>query len=83
MTLGQGHDTPLGHGQKLCSIIQILVTSEKFWPGQYILQQVHCDLVLVDMTLSQGQDTPFGHGQRLCEVSSRRSKVAVKLYVAT
>ena len=23
MTLGQGHDTPLGHGQQLCEIISI------------------------------------------------------------
>ena len=24
MTLGQGHDTPLGHGQQLCEIISRL-----------------------------------------------------------
>ena len=24
MTLGQGHDTPLGHGQQLCKIISRL-----------------------------------------------------------
>ena len=27
MTLGQGHDTPLGHGQQLCAILSKIGTS--------------------------------------------------------
>ena len=35
MILGQGHDTPLGHGQQLCesNIIQIGQVGKKLWPG--------------------------------------------------
>ena len=66
MTLGQGHDTPLGHGRQH--------GSEEFWPGHGFWVLVHCDLDLRDMTLSQDHDTPLGHGKQLCEILSRSDK---------
>ena len=61
MTLGQGHDTPLGHGQQLCeNIIQIQHGSEELWPGHGIWVCVHCDLDLGGMTLGEGHDTHLG-----------------------
>ena len=41
MTLGQGHDTPLGHGQQLWwNIIQIQLGSEELWPRHGFLVYV-------------------------------------------
>ena len=34
MTLRQGHDTPLGHGQQLCEILSRSDRGKKLWPGQ-------------------------------------------------
>ena len=34
MTLGQGHDTPFGHGQQLCEILSRSDKGDtKLWPG--------------------------------------------------
>ena len=33
MTLGQGHDTPLGHGQQLCEILSRSEEVTKLWSG--------------------------------------------------
>ena len=75
MTLGQGHDTPLGHGQQLCEILsRSKHGNEELWPGHGFWVCVHCDLDLGDMTLGQGHDTPLGHGQQLCEILSRSDK---------
>ena len=80
MTLGQGHDTPLGYGQQSVSnIIQIQLGSEELWPGHGFPVYVHRDLDLGDMTFGQGHDTPLGHGQQLSEVLSR-SNLAVRSY---
>ena len=63
MTLSQGHDTQLGHGQQSFDILSrsnLAVRSDDpdtFWVC------VHCYLDLGDMTLGQGHDTSFGHGQ--------------------
>ena len=78
MTLGQGHDTPLCHGQQLCEIIsKSKKSSKKLWPGHGFWLYVHCDLDLGDMTLGQGYDTPLGHRQQMSEVSFK-SKLPVK-----
>ena len=80
MTLGQGHDTPLGHGQLLCDIFsRSNLAVRSYGPDTHILLCVHCDLNLGGMTLSQGHDTPLGHGQQLCEILSR-SNMAVRSY---
>ena len=76
MTLGQGHDTPLGHGNKC---VNIIISSEELWPGHRFLVYVHCDLDIEDMTLGQGHDNPLGHGQYWCEIFSR-SNLAVRSY---
>ena len=80
MTLGQGHDTPLGYGQQLSEILsRSNLTVRSYNPGQGFPVYVHCDLDLGDMTLSQGHDTPLGHGQQLSEILSR-SNLAVRSY---
>ena len=75
MTLGQGHDTSLGHGQQAFKIIQIQLGSEELWPGHGYWVCVYHDLDIEDMTLGQGHDTPLDQGQHVCEIS--RSDKAV------
>ena len=80
MTLGQGHGTPLGHGQQLCEILsRSNMAVKSYGPDTHILLCVHFDLDLGGMTLGQGHDTSLGHGQQLCEVLSR-SNMAVRSY---
>ena len=80
MTLGQGHDIPLGHGQQLCEILsRSNLAVKSYGPDTHILLCVHFDLDLGGMTLGQGHDTPLGHRQQLCEILSR-SNVAVRSY---
>ena len=80
MTLGQGHDTPLGHGQQLCEILsRSNMAVKSYGPNTHILLCVHVDLDLGGMTFGQGHDTPLGHGQQLCEILSR-SNMAVRSY---
>ena len=88
MTLGQSHDTTLGHGQQLCDILsRSNMAVRSYRPDTHILLCVHCDLGLGDMTLGQGHDTPlvqghdtpWGHGQQLCDIFSR-SNIAVRSY---
>ena len=80
MPLGQGHDTPLGHGQQLCEILsRSNMAVKSYGPGTHILLCLHFDLDLGGMTLDQGHDTPLGHGQQLCEILSR-SNMAVRSY---
>ena len=70
MTLVQGHDTPLGHGQQLCILSRsnMAVRSDGLDTDfGYV-----CTVTLtLEMTLVQGHDTPFGHGQQLCKMLSR------------
>ena len=61
MTLGQGHDTPLGHGQQLCEILSRSNNSEELWPGHTYFAMFSLHLDLGGMTLGQGHDTPLGH----------------------
>ena len=80
MTLGQGHDTPLGHGQQLCEILsRSNMAVKSYGPDTHILLCVHFYLDLGGMTLGQGHDTPLGHGQQLCEILSRFN-MAVRSY---
>ena len=80
MTLVQGHDTPLGHGQRLCEILSRSNMAVKtHGPDTHILLCVHFALDLGGITLGQGHDTPLGHGQQLCEILSR-SNTAVRSY---
>ena len=75
MILGQGHDTPLGHGQQLCDILsRSNMAVNSCGPDTHMLLCVHLDLG--GMTLGIGHDTPLSHGQQLCEILSR-SNMAV------
>ena len=59
MTLGQGHDTPLGHGQQLCEIL---------FRSNLVVRSNGSDKIfgyVCTMTLT------LGHGQQLCEILSR------------
>ena len=74
MTLVQGHDTPLGHGQQLCEILSKSNTAVRsYGPDTDFRYLCACDLG--DMTLVQGHDTPLGHGQ-----ISSRSDQGVRSY---
>ena len=80
MTLSQGHDTPLGHGQQWCEILcRSNMAVKSYGPDTEFRVGVHCDLDLGSMTLGQGYVTPLVHGQQLCEILSR-SNVAVRSY---
>ena len=51
MTLGQGHDTPLGHGQQVCEILSSSnMTVKSYVPDTLLLVCVHCDINLRGMT---------------------------------
>ena len=68
LILGQGYDTPLGHGQQLCEILSRFNMAERSYGPDRFWVCVHCDLG--DMTLGQDHHTPLGHGQQLCETLS-------------
>ena len=55
MTFGQGHDTPLGHGQQLCEILSRSTMALRSY----------------GLILGHGHDPPLGHKQQLCEILSR------------
>ena len=71
MTLAQGHDTPLGHGQQLCEMLSRSILAVRLWLGHRYWVSVHCDLDLQYMAFGQGHDTSFGYGQRFCEILPR------------
>ena len=78
MTLGQVHDTLVGHGQQLCEILSRSKMAVKSYDlDTHILLWVHFDLDLGGMTLGQGHDTPVGHDQQLCEIVSRSNMAAL------
>ena len=80
MTMGEGHDTLLGHGQQLCEILyRSNMAVKSYGPGRHFMVFVHCEFDLGGMTLSHGHDIPVGHGQQLCEMLSRSNK-AVRSY---
>ena len=68
--LGQGHDTPLGHGQSLCEMrtYQKSLSIRKIWTRYGLWNFSSSDLELPQMTLGQGHDIPLGHGQSLWEM---------------
>ena len=68
MILGQGLDTPLGHGQQLHEISSRSNSAVRFYGPDTDFQYV------CTVTLGQGHDTPLGHGQQLCEIISRSDK---------
>ena len=63
MTLGQGHDTLLCHGQQLREILSRSNMAERSMARTRIWVCVHCDLDITNTALSQGHDTPLGYGQ--------------------
>ena len=77
MTLGQGHDTHLDHGQLLCEILSIYQAIKKLGPGHGFWLCVHGDFDLGDISLGQSHDTILGYGHELCEILSR-SNMAVR-----
>ena len=80
VTLGHGHDTPLGHGQQLCEILsRSNMAVKSYGPDTHILLCVHFDLDLRGMTLTKFGAKPLGHGQQLWEILSR-SNIAVRSY---
>ena len=74
MTLGQGHDTPLGHGQQWCEI-----SRSNMAVRNYVPETDFGYMCTMTLTLGQGHDTPLGHGQQWCEISFR-SNMAVRSY---
>ena len=64
-TLGQGHDTPLGHGQQLCEILsRYKFAVGRNGPDTDFWGRVHCDLDIRDRTFGRGR-------QYVCEILSR------------
>ena len=58
MTLGQGHDTSLIHGQQLCEILSRSNMAVRSY-GPYTDFKYVCTVTLtLEMTLSQGHDMP-------------------------
>ena len=57
MTLGQGHDKPLGHGQQFCEILSRSNLAVRSYGPDTDFEYVHYDLDLGDMTLGQDHDT--------------------------
>ena len=74
MTLGQGDDTSLGHGQQLCEIVSRSNMAVRSYGPDTFLVCVHCDLDLGSMNFGQGHDKSLGHEQQLCEILSRLDK---------
>ena len=75
LTLGQGHDTPLGHEQQLCKILSRSKKSVR----SYGFSMEFWYVCTVTLTLGQGHDTSLGDGQQLCEILSR-SNMVVRSY---
>ena len=63
MTSGQGHDTPLGNGQKLCRIWSWSNIEVKTYGPDTDLLCMHFDVDLGYIILGQGHDTLLDHGQ--------------------
>ena len=65
MNLGQGHDTPLGHGQLLREELSISYMAVRSYGLDMDFSYVCTVTLTLDMTLGQGHDTPLslGHGQ--------------------
>ena len=70
MTLDQGHDTLLSHGQQLWEILSRSNMAVRSYGPDSDFRYV-CSVTL---TLGQGHDTPSGHGQQLFEILSRSEK---------
>ena len=68
MTLVQGHDAPLCHGQQLCEILSRSNMAVRSYGPDMDFDYVCSDLDLRDMTLIQDYDTLLGHGKHLCKI---------------
>ena len=73
MTLGQGHDTPLGHGQKMYEILSRSIIAVRSYDPDKDFGYAYT------VTLVQSHDTTLCHGQQLCDILSR-SIMAVRSY---
>ena len=81
MTLGQDHDTPLGHGQQLCEILfRSNLAVRSYGPDMDFRYVCTVTLALEISPLDQDHDSPLGHGQRVYEILSR-SNFTVRSYV--
>ena len=80
MTVGQGHDIPLGHGQQLCEVLsRSNTTVRSYGPGPDMDFCYVCTVTLtLVITLGQDHDTPMGLRQQVCEIS--RSDKGVRSY---
>ena len=66
ITLGHGHDTPLGHGQHLCEILsRSNMVVKSYGPNTYSGYVCTVTLTFEIMTLGHSHDTPLVHRQRL------------------
>ena len=74
MTLGQCHDTPLGHGQKLCEIFRSNEAVRSYGPGTDYRFVCSSTLTLEIWPWVKVMTHPLGHGQQLCEILSRSEK---------
>ena len=77
--MGQGHGTPLGHGQQFCEILSRSKKTARSYSPDMDFRYVCSDIDLEDMTLSQGHDTLLGNRQQFCEILSISNK-AVRSY---
>ena len=69
MTLSQGNDTPLGHGQYVYEIVsRYNLAVRSYGPDTDDLKE---------MTLGQGHDTLLGHRQLLREILSRSNTAGI------
>ena len=69
MTLVQGHDIILGHGQQLGEILSTFMSNELLHRHNFFNMHALW-LKLRDMTLNEDRSTQFVYEQQLCEVSS-------------
>ena len=63
MTLGQGHDTLLGHGQQLWEMLSGSNLAVRSYKPDTDFGYVCTVTLTFQMTLGQGHDTSFGHGK--------------------
>ena len=83
MTLGEGHDTPLGHGQQLCEILSRSNISVRSYGPDMDFGYVCTVTLTLEMTLGEGHDTPLAHGQQLCVILSRSQHISEELWPRT
>ena len=69
MNLGQGNDTPLGHGQQLCEAsFKSKLPVKGYSPGTHFCYVSTVTLDLGDKTFDHGHEIFVGHGHQLCKM---------------